>query len=138
MAAGASLVWPLGLEDIVYARRATPRAAALCALHASLAARVEALVAAVPCRAVGRRRVPRDGQRAHGVGLPPCGTGDGGACAVRGARGGGPPGRAGPAAATITSAALAATPVSSTVATTTLAAAPIGFHQGGCESNMRH
>ena len=33
---------------------------------------------------------------------------------------------------------LAATPVSSTVATTTLAAAPIGFHQGGCESNMRH
>ena len=53
VAAGASLVWPLGLEDILYARRATLLTAALGALQASLAARVEALVAAVPCRAVG-------------------------------------------------------------------------------------
>ena len=48
VAAGASLVWPLGLEDILYARRATLLTAALGALQASLAARVEALVAAVP------------------------------------------------------------------------------------------
>jgi len=48
VAGGARLVWPLGLEDLVYARRATPLAAALAALQASLAARAEALVAAVP------------------------------------------------------------------------------------------
>ena len=48
VAQGARLVWPLGLEDLVYARRATPLAAALAALQASLAARAEALVAAVP------------------------------------------------------------------------------------------
>ena len=48
VAAGASLVWPLGLEDLIYARRTTPLAAALSALQASLAARAEALVAAVP------------------------------------------------------------------------------------------
>ena len=46
--AAACLIWPLGLEDIVYARRATPLAAALSVLQASLVSRAEALVAAVP------------------------------------------------------------------------------------------